>query len=166
MSNLAGINFPIDGRILWQEDFQFEQDAIGNEVLNRFNDFIGAGVVSGGVVSAGTNPSTVQVSELLAYDDLGRRINVPAEDNIAYSGDVYIFARHVFDVSVDAELVDAYGYATERRSNSGEIVVQASDTLENGVLLGSVVSGVCSDLRAFIDYSLEHFEAGFDVDRL
>lgn len=72
MSNITGIIYPNDGKPLFQEDFQREQNAVSDAILKRELDFVKPGIISGFAPTIGVGILTVEAG--LARDSDGKRI--------------------------------------------------------------------------------------------
>jgi hypothetical protein len=101
MDKLSGITFPAHGKAVFKEDWEREQAAKSQEIIDRDLDLHGHGVVSGGAIAAGSGPDTIDLTEtVVAYNEYGQRIVVdPAPTAIPVPADATskIVLRHAFE---------------------------------------------------------------------
>ncbi|MDV6237765.1 hypothetical protein CH379_019220 [Leptospira ellisii] len=99
MDKLAGITFPSVGKRVFPEDWIYEQESKSNAMLQRDMDAFGAGFDSGGTIVVGTGANHIDlIDTLIAYDEYGKRICVPATANIVVPNNVTftLVVRHKF----------------------------------------------------------------------
>ncbi|WP_078125716.1 hypothetical protein [Leptospira alexanderi] len=99
MDKLAGITFPTVGKRVFPEDWIHEQESKSNATIQRDMDAYGAGVDSGGTIVVGAGANHVDVTDtLIAYDENGKRVCVPATANIIVPNNVTftLVVRHKF----------------------------------------------------------------------
>lgn len=126
-----GITYPADGRRVYKESLDYEQEQKARALASRIKDILTAGIQSGGNVTV-AGSGTISVGPTVAYDESGRRIEIPAEFpfTLPASGDFQIAIRHKFD-STPGHEPDMHGTVVEHRSDSYEIVARDSG-LESG----------------------------------
>lgn len=153
MKLLEGITFPVDGRRVFQESFNYEQDSIGKEVVSRDLDLQSYGLVYGGTIALGSNPGTIKLSEdTLAYDPKGRRILALQTDNIAVpSGSSTVVLRLKFDSQpgTDPDLSET---SVQHRKQDFEIAFVGQigeDDIPLRAIEGGGSIGLLDDLRPF-----------------
>ncbi|AXR68225.1 hypothetical protein [Leptospira mayottensis] len=154
MSNLRGLNFPTNGKPVFQGDFETEHNRIEDEIVERFSDLVTGEVLSGGDLTPGASPNTVNITDIVAYDSKGRRIHVAAQNNLLVTRqnlDSFVVLRHKFQTEVSPYL-DSTGYANTYRQNSFEILFKETTDPEDVVLfkirsLNGAIS-ILNDLRS------------------
>lgn len=143
MNNLAGIVFPNNGVEVFTEDWQNEQSERSAEIINRDLDGFGSGIVSGGVVTLGSGNYKVNISQLIAYDLDGKRIEMPSQTDYTLSDGTGILAvRHKFD---ETSVLNPGGSTSiTYRENGFELVFRTSglQTGDVGLWNITVSSGV------------------------
>ncbi|TGK47501.1 hypothetical protein EHQ16_03315 [Leptospira kanakyensis] len=150
---LSGIEWPWNGKPIYQTDFLFEHSSFASELINRFTDIFSGNVFVGGAVTPGTTPGSVNISSLIGYDGEGRRIQFSNINNLQISrpeADSVVVARHRFQETSSGNF-DSTGYAINYRNNSFEILFLGSAE-PNDILLAEIrnISGtvtILSDLR-------------------
>lgn len=121
---LKGTTFPPDGKNFHQNDWKNEQESKSEEIINRQKDIAGSGVVSGGLITPGTNSGTIRIFATIAYNKSGQRISIPETNNIPCpEGASKVVIRHKF---VETPNNNSQGYPVQHRDNSFEILFQAS----------------------------------------
>ncbi|EMO82717.1 hypothetical protein LEP1GSC126_2749 [Leptospira kirschneri str. 200801774] len=141
MSNLRGLNFPTNGKPVFQGDFETEHNRMEDEIIERFSDLVSGEVLSGGDLTPGASPNTINLTEIVAYDSKGRRIRVAAQNNLLVTRqnlDSFVVLRHKFQIETSSYL-DSSGYANTYRQNSFEILFKETTDSEDVVLLRFVV---------------------------
>lgn len=99
MDKLPGITFPSVGKRVFPEDWIHEQESKSNAVLQRDMDAWGPGIDSGGTIVIGTGANHVDLTDtLIAYDEFGKRVCIPATANIQVPNNVTftLVVRHKF----------------------------------------------------------------------
>ncbi|TGM88485.1 hypothetical protein [Leptospira licerasiae] len=155
MSKLGGLNFPSNGKPVFQGDYQREHDDLESEILNRNSDIFNGEIISGGEVTAGENPNTVNISATIAYDQEGKRIISPVFTGLVISrpnADSFVVLHHKFETE-NSTYLDSTGYANTYRKNSFDVLFKES--LETGdvplfkirSLVGTVT--ILEDLRSW-----------------
>ncbi|EKT85928.1 hypothetical protein [Leptospira santarosai] len=135
MDNLSGIIFPSVGKRVFPEDWKKEQESKGNAMLQRDMDAWGAGVDSGGTIVVGSGANHVDLTDtLIAYDEFGKRVCVPATANIVVPNNVtFTFVvRHKFQETP---------YDSPSNLPSDGPIVWRDDSYEFICRQGSLVSG-------------------------
>ncbi|MBE7439136.1 MAG: hypothetical protein HS115_11815 [Spirochaetales bacterium] len=166
MDKLSGITFPAHGKSVFKEDWEREQVAKAQEVIDRDLDLHGSGIVSGGAIAAGASPNTIDLTEtVIAYNAAGQRIVVdPAPTGIAVPADATskIVLRHAFE-ETENTAPNNPGDPIIWRDNSYEIVARQGDLQDGDVPLrevtasgGTVTPG--TDLRQRKGISGEHIQ--------
>lgn len=155
MSKLSGLNFPSNGKPVFQGDYQREHDDLESEIINRNSDLFSGEIISGGEVTPGENPNTVNISATVAYDPEGKRIVFPASLGLVISrpnADSFVVLRHKFETE-NSPYLDLTGYANTYRNNSFELLFK--EALEEGDIplfkirsLAGTVS-ILEDLRSW-----------------
>ncbi|WP_061246725.1 hypothetical protein [Leptospira noguchii] len=136
MSNLRGLNFPTNGKPVFQGDFETEHNRIEDEIIERFSDLVTGEILSGGDLTPGTSPNTVNITDIVAYDSKGRRIHVAAQNNLLVTRqnlDSFVVLRHKFQTETSPYL-DSTGYANTYRQNSFEILFKEATNSEDVIL--------------------------------
>ncbi|EKO49768.1 hypothetical protein LEP1GSC132_4457 [Leptospira kirschneri str. 200803703] len=154
MSNLRGLNFPVNGKPVFQGDFETEHNRMEDEIIERFSDLVTGEVLSGGDLTPGSLPNTINLTEITAYDSKGRRIHVAAQNNLLVTRqnlDSFVVLRHKFQTETSSYL-DSTGYANTYRQNSFEILFKETTDPEDVVLykirsLNGAIS-ILNDLRS------------------
>ncbi|MGQ2843554.1 hypothetical protein ACT54I_05250 [Leptospira interrogans] len=154
MSNLRGLNFPTNGKPVFQGDFETEHNRMEDEIIERFSDLVSGEVLSGGDLTPGASPNTINLTEIVAYDSKGRRIRVAAQNNLLVTRqnlDSFVVLRHKFQIETSSYL-DSSGYANTYRQNSFEILFKETTDSEDVVLfkirsLNGAIS-ILNDLRS------------------
>ncbi|MCL8267758.1 hypothetical protein M9Y82_14135, partial [Leptospira weilii] len=154
MSNLRGLNFPVNGKPVFQGDFETEHNRMEDEIIERFSDLVTGEVLSGGDLTPGSLPNTINLTEIVAYDSKGRRIHVAAQNNLLVTRqnlDSFVVLRHKFQTDTSPYL-DFTGYANTYRQNSFEILFKETTDPEDVVLfkirsLNGAIS-ILNDLRS------------------
>ncbi|WP_061223982.1 hypothetical protein [Leptospira weilii] len=154
MSNLRGLNFPANGKPVFQGDFETEHNRMEDEIIERFSDLVTGEVLSGGDLTPGSLPNTINLTEIIAYDSKGRRIRVVAQNNLLVTRqnlDSFVVLRHKFQTDTSPYL-DSTGYANTYRQNSFEILFKETTDPEDVVLykirsLNGAIS-ILNDLRS------------------
>ncbi|WP_061244502.1 hypothetical protein [Leptospira interrogans] len=154
MSNLRGLNFPTNGKPVFQGDFETEHNRMEDEIIERFSDLVTGEVLSGGDLTPGASPNTINLTEIVAYDSKGRRIHVAAQNNLLVTRqnlDSFVVLRHKFQTETSSYL-DSTGYANTYRQNSFEILFKETTDSEDVVLfkirsLNGAIS-ILNDLRS------------------
>ncbi|MEM7181343.1 MAG: hypothetical protein AAF518_10545, partial [Spirochaetota bacterium] len=121
---IPGINWPNDGKRVYQEDFVYEQNAISESILKRDLDSFGSGIVEGGVVTI--EGENLKVGKTLAYNSLGQRIafdeaeialtEVPVEQTSV------LVLQHDFEITTEEGHTDSSNFSIERRNDSYKFV--------------------------------------------
>ncbi|MBM9546155.1 hypothetical protein JWG40_03955 [Leptospira sp. 201903074] len=153
MSKLSGIEWPWNGKPIYQQDFLIEHSSLATEIINRFADIFSGNIFNGGAVTPGSSPGSINISSLLAYDSEGRRIQFSDIVNLPISrpeADSIVVVRHRF-LETSSGNFDSTGYAIKYRSNAFDILFLENAEPED-IRLASVrnISGtvtVLSDLR-------------------
>ncbi|MCP5502608.1 MAG: hypothetical protein H7A25_22105 [Leptospiraceae bacterium] len=129
---LKGVIWPANGKRVYQEDYQYEQNSISEEIRNRDTENFAHGIVYGGEVSILDEFSGfIQITGILAYNEYGQRIESPEiQLNAPENTDTILVLRHKFNEVVDPSKVDSSGYAVKRRENSYELLF--TDSLSTG----------------------------------
>ncbi|MDI7227908.1 hypothetical protein QMM87_04350 [Leptospira santarosai] len=154
MSNLRGLNFPTNGKPVFQGDFETEHNRMEDEIMERFSDLVTGEVLSGGDLTPGSSPNTINITDIVAYDSKGRRIHVAAQNNLLVTRqnlDSFVVIRHKFQTDTSPYL-DSTGYANTYRQNSFEILFKETTDSEDVILykirsLNGAIS-ILSDLRS------------------
>ncbi|MGQ2801238.1 hypothetical protein ACT54M_12555 [Leptospira santarosai] len=130
MDNLSGIIFPSVGKRVFPEDWKKEQESKGNAMLQRDMDAWGAGIDSGGTIVVGSGTNHVDLTDtLIAYDEFGKRVCVPATPNNVTST---LVVRHKFQET---------SYDSPSNLPSDGPIVWRDDSYEFICRQGSLVSG-------------------------
>ncbi|EMO13528.1 hypothetical protein LEP1GSC165_1499 [Leptospira santarosai str. CBC523] len=155
MSNLRGLNFPTNGKPVFQGDFETEHNRMEDEIMERFSDLVTGEVLSGGDLTPGSLPNTVNITDIVAYDSKGRRIHVAAQNNLLVTRqnlDSFVVLRHKFQTEVSPYL-DSTGYANTYRQNSFEILFKETTDPEDVILYkirsSNGAISILSDLRSW-----------------
>ncbi|MBW9234156.1 hypothetical protein JQK62_18150 [Leptospira santarosai] len=155
MSNLRGLNFPTNGKPVFQGDFETEHNRMEDEIMERFSDLVTGEVLSGGDLTPGSSPNTINITDVVAYDSKGRRIHVAAQNNLLVTRqnlDSFVVLRHKFQTEVSPYL-DSTGYANTYRQNSFEILFKDTTDSEDVVLYkirsSNGAISILSDLRSW-----------------
>ncbi|MBN2435570.1 MAG: tail fiber domain-containing protein [Spirochaetes bacterium] len=126
---IEGLVYPENGKKLFQEDFEKEQDLIGREVINREKDYLTAGIINGFDFNIVENDPVIGAG--VGRDNQGRRfvlnesvtVNVP-DDGVGYS----IVCRHQW---FSEEYIPVGDIETkETRKNSAAIEIIRNDDVE------------------------------------
>ncbi|WP_016754625.1 hypothetical protein [Leptospira santarosai] len=154
MSNLRGLNFPTNGKPVFQGDFEMEHNRMEDEIMERFSDLVTGEVLSGGDLTPGSSPNTINITDIVAYDSKGRRIHVAAQNNLLVTRqnlDSFVVLRHKFQTEVSPYL-DSTGYANTYRQNSFEILFKETTDSEDVILYkirsSNGAISILSDLRS------------------
>ncbi|MFQ3857167.1 hypothetical protein ACLK29_00930 [Leptospira kirschneri] len=154
MDKIAGITFPTVGKRVFPEDWIHEQESKSDAIIKRDMDAFGAGIDSGGTIVVGSGANHVDLTDtLIAYDELGKRVCVPATANIVVPNNVTVtlVVRHKFqetqynspsNMPSDGPIVwrdDSYEFICRQGSLvSGDIPLRSITTNGSGVVtLGS-----------------------------
>jgi len=158
---VQGLNYPENGKKLFQEDLQEEQFGIGEEILQRERDYFTAGIISGFDVFSSSIPGCVNISSGKGRDDDGRRISLSATNDflIPDGQTVKIIVRHLWDF--ENYVPDGGSENKTRRNHSAEITcIPVSQELTNRELAlrqvsrsGSTVT-LGDDLRINISFQV------------
>ncbi|EMO91553.1 hypothetical protein LEP1GSC024_2574, partial [Leptospira noguchii str. 2001034031] len=155
MSNLRGLNFPTNGKPVFQGDFVTEHNRIEDEIIERFSDLVMGEILSGGDLTPGTSPNTVNITDIVAYDSKGRRIHVAAQNNLLVTRqnlDSFVVLRHKFQTETSPYL-DSTGYANTYRQNSFEILFKEATDSEDVILYkirsSNGAISILNDLRSW-----------------
>ena len=170
MSNLlAGIVFPSNGVEVFTEDWQNEQSERSAELINRDLDSFGSGIVSGGEVTLGSGNYKVNISSLVAYDEYGKRIEMPSQtDHILTNGAGILAVRHAFD---ETSVVNPGGTSSiTYRANTFELFfrtlgLQAGDVALWDITVSSGVVTLNSDERVWRKVSVEKGEIDLKIPK-
>ena len=155
MSKLSGFIYPEQGLKIFLEDFQNEQSAVSAEIIDRWKQVFGTGVIWGGAVTVSGTAGKVDVAEMFAFDNEGKIVYFPtqtAQVTLA-EGTNYIVARHKF-VEFEENQPYSNGQISKRRENSFELIARTSAPITGDVPLRIVTmaSGVrtlSTDLRTY-----------------
>lgn len=150
---LSGIEWPWNGKPIYRTDFLFEHSSMAFELISRFADIFSGKIFTGGAVSPGISPGSINISSLIAYDNDGRRIQFSDIENLQISrseADSVVVVRHRFQ-ETSSQSLDSTGYAINYRTNSFEILFLES-ALSNDIPLAQIrnISGnvtIIADLR-------------------
>ncbi|PJZ44574.1 hypothetical protein [Leptospira brenneri] len=153
MTKLSGIEWPWNGKPIYQQDFIKEHSSLAAEIINRFADIFSGSIFNGGAVTPGASPGSINISALVAYDNEGRRIQFTNIENLPISrpeADSVVVVRHRFQETSSGNL-DSTGYAINYRSNAFEILFLETAGSED-IQLAAIrnISGtvtILSDLR-------------------
>lgn len=155
MSKISGFIYPEQGLKIFLEDFQNEQSAVSAEIIDRWKQVFGTGIIWGGAVTVSGTAGKVDVAEMFAFDNEGKIVYFPtqtAQVSLA-EGTNYIVARHKF-VEFEDEQPYSNGQKSKRRENSFELIARTSAPITGDVPLRIVTmaSGVrtlSTDLRTY-----------------
>lgn len=133
---LPGITFPDDGRRVYSESWDFEQEQKARAMAQRILDILSSGIQSGGEVTSGGG-AIVQVGPTLAYDEEGKRVEVESTTSFTLTelGDFTIALRHAFVADEEVPDPDMHGTIVEHRVDFFEIVAR---TESEGLLSGDI----------------------------
>ncbi|RHX92003.1 hypothetical protein [Leptospira stimsonii] len=159
MDQLSGIEFPTMGKRVFPEDWKKEQESKSKEIIIRDLDAFGFGVDVGGTIAIGSTSSRVDLTDhLIAYDEFGKRIEIPPLAGIIVPVNVVctIVARHKF---LETEINNPSNVPNDGpivwRDNSYEIIARQGSLVAGDIPLRSIstnASGVVtlgSDLRFY-----------------
>ncbi len=155
MSKISGFIYPDHGLKIFAEDFRGEQSAISDEIINRWKEVFGTGVVRGGAVTVSGTALKVDVAELLAFNSDGQLVYFPtqtAQLTLA-EGTNYVVARHKF-TEIEENQPLSNGQVSTRRENSFELIARTSAPITGDIPLRIVTmaSGartLSTDLRTY-----------------
>ncbi|EMN91041.1 hypothetical protein [Leptospira weilii] len=157
MDKLPGITFPSVGKRVFPEDWIHEQESKSNAVLQRDMDAWGPGIDSGGTIVIGTGANHVDLTDtLIAYDEFGKRVCIPATANIQVPNNVTftLVVRHKFqETPYDSPSNLPSDGPVIWRDDSNEIICRQGSLVAGDITLRSITtngSGVVtlgSDLR-------------------
>lgn len=157
---IPGINFPDNGRRVYSESWQYEQEQIGLAIQSRINDIITSGIQTGGdVVVSGAG--TVTVGATLAYDTQNRRVVVSSPHTFSFdsSGEFTLVLRHAWDSSPGND-ADMQGTIVEHRADGFEILARSGEVDPDDIELrivtytaGSLILG--EDRRKYREFVKE-----------
>lgn len=145
MSAISGFIYPGHGKDIFQEDFVGEQDAVSNEIIERWKKVFGTGVIWGGAVTISATALKVDVAEFFGFDTDGKMVYFPVQTGqvTLAEGTNTIVARHKF---VDTEYNQPFsdGQVSVHRTNSFEIIARTSGAIAGDIPLRTVTmaSGV------------------------
>lgn len=155
MSAISGFVYPGHGKNIFQEDFIGEQDAVSNEIIERWKKVFGTGVIWGGAVTISATALKVDVAEFFGFDEDGKNVYFPAQTGqvTLAEGTNTIVARHKF-VETEYNQPFSDGQVSIHRTNSFEIIARTSGAIAGDIPLRTVTmaSGartLGSDLRTF-----------------
>ncbi|WP_061223641.1 hypothetical protein [Leptospira weilii] len=159
MDKLPGITFPSVGKRVFPEDWIHEQESKSNAVLQRDMDAWGPGIDSGGTIVIGTGANHVDFTDtLIAYDEFGKRVCIPATANIQVPNNVTftLVVRHKFqETPYDSPSNLPSDGPVIWRDDSNEIICRQGSLVAGDIALRSITtngSGVVtlgSDLRVW-----------------
>lgn len=135
MDKLAGITFPTVGKRVFPEDWIHEQESKSDAIIKRDMDAFGAGIDSGGTIVVGSGANHVDLTDtLIAYDEFGKRVCVPATANIVVPNSVTftLVVRHKFQETQ---------YDSPSNMPSDGPIVWRDDSYEFICRQGSIVAG-------------------------
>ncbi|UML85808.1 hypothetical protein FH587_10255 [Leptospira interrogans] len=135
MDKLAGITFPTVGKRVFPEDWIHEQESKSDAIIKRDMDAFGAGIDSGGTIVVGSGANHVDLTDtLIAYDEFGKRVCVPATANIVVPNNVTftLVVRHKFQETQ---------YDSPSNLPSDGPIIWRDDSYEFICRQGSVVTG-------------------------
>lgn len=135
MDKLAGITFPTVGKRVFPEDWIHEQESKSDAIIKRDMDAFGAGIDSGGTIVVGSGANHVDLTDtLIAYDEFGKRVCVPATANIVVPNNVTftLVVRHKFQETQ---------YDSPSNMPSDGPIIWRDDSYEFICCQGSVVTG-------------------------
>ncbi|WP_061246337.1 hypothetical protein [Leptospira interrogans] len=135
MDKLAGITFPTVGKRVFPEDWIHEQESKSDAIIKRDMDAFGAGIDSGGTIVVGSGANHVDLTDtLIAYDEFGKRVCVPATSNIVVPNNVTftLVVRHKFQETQ---------YDSPSNMPSDGPIIWRDDSYEFICRQGSVVTG-------------------------
>ncbi|EKO22973.1 hypothetical protein [Leptospira interrogans] len=135
MDKLAGITFPTVGKRVFPEDWIHEQESKSDAIIKRDMDAFGAGIDSGGTIVVGSGANHVDLTDtLIAYDEFGKRVCVPATANIVVPNNVTftLVVRHKFQETQ---------YDSPSNMPSDGPIIWRDDSYEFICRQGSVVTG-------------------------
>ncbi len=154
-SKISGFKYPDHGLKIFAEDFRGEQEAISDEIIERFKKVLGTGVIWGGAVSISATAGKVDVAEFFGFDPDGKMVYFPTQTGqvTLAEGTNTIVARHKF-TDVEYERPFSGGQVSEFQENSFEIIARTSGAIAGDIPLRTVTmaSGVRtlgSDLRTY-----------------
>lgn len=155
MSAISGFIYPGHGKNIFQEDFIGEQDAVSNEIIERWKKVFGTGVIWGGAVTISATALKVDVAEFFGFDEDGKIVYFPAQTGqvTLAEGTNTIVARHKF-VETEYNQPFSDGQVSVHRTNSFEIIARTSGAIAGDIPLRTVTmaSGVRTlgaDLRTY-----------------
>ncbi|MBV6344607.1 hypothetical protein KKQ77_04275 [Leptospira interrogans] len=159
MDKLSGIEFPSVGKRVFPEDWKKEQESKSQEIINRDLDAFGPGIDSGGNIVVGSLANRIDLTDtLIAYDECGRRIEIPPTIGIVIPNNAActIVVRHKFQ---ETEYTNPLNVPEDGpiiwRDNSFEIIARQGVLVAGDVALRTVstnTSGIVTlgnDLRIF-----------------
>ncbi|WP_016750242.1 hypothetical protein, partial [Leptospira kirschneri] len=159
MDKLSGIEFPSVGKRVFPDDWKKEQESKSQEIINRDLDAFGPGIDSGGSIVVGSLTNRVDLTNtLIAYDEYGKRIEVPPTTGILVPSNVTftLVVRHKFQ---ETEYNNPLNMPNDGpiiwKDNSFEIIARQGALVAGDVALRAVstnTSGVVTlgnDLRIF-----------------
>ncbi|EMN91265.1 hypothetical protein [Leptospira weilii] len=159
MDKLSGIQFPTVNKRVFPEDWKQEQESKSNEIITRDMDHFGTGVECGGSIVIGSGANHVDlIDTLIAYDEEGKRIQIPATANIVVPNNTTctIVARHKF---LETEYTSPSNMPSDGpviwKTNSFEIIARQGVLVSGDVPLRAITSngaGVVTlgtDLRSY-----------------
>lgn len=157
MNQLSGIEYPAHLEPVYKEDWEKEQAAKSEEIIQRDLDLLGSGVMSGGDVSVGASPNTVDVGATVACDSEGRRISVPGLAGVAVPANASckIVVRHKFVLTDNVSPSNTSASSPiVWRDNSYEVIARqgalaAGDVALRDVTAAAGVVTLGSDLRSW-----------------
>jgi hypothetical protein len=121
---MPGITYPANGRRVYKESWDYEQEQKARSLARRLMDFLTSGIQSGGDITI-AGPGTITVHPTVAYDEDGRRIEITVDTPFNLpAGTSLIAVRHAF-ISAPGHAPDMHGTIVEHRSDSCEIVARA-----------------------------------------
>ncbi len=159
MDKLSGIEFPSVGKRVFPDDWKKEQESKSQEIINRDLDAFGPGIDSGGSIVVGSLTNRVDLTNtLIAYDEYGKRIEVPPTTGILVPSNVTstLVVRHKFQ---ETEYNNPLNMPNDSpiiwKDNSFEVIARQGALVAGDVALRAVstnTSGVVTlgnDLRIF-----------------
>ncbi|TGL97980.1 hypothetical protein EHQ76_14120 [Leptospira barantonii] len=159
MDKLSGIEFPSLGKRVFPEDWKKEQESKGQEILNRDLDAFGPGIDCGGTIAISSTASKVDLTDsLIAYDENGKRIEVPPTIGILVPNNTScnLVVRHKFqETAYTSPMNMPDDGPITWRDNSYEIIARQGALISGDIALRAVstnVSGVVTlgnDLRVY-----------------
>lgn len=157
MSAISGFIYPGHGKDIFQEDFVGEQDAVSNEIIERWKKVFGTGVIWGGAVTISATALKVDVAEFFGFDTDGKMVYFPVQTGqvTLAEGTNTIVARHKF-IETEYNQPFSDGQVSVHKTNSFEIIARTSGAIAGDIPLRTVTmaSGVRTlgtDLRTYAD---------------